>query len=109
MKNTTLADMPKHRCAPTGSPRLGFAPLDFDVMKAMIDRDAGKEGINRQVRAWIADDAAKNPNPIEPEEKRLREAIFSNNPFAVYCGACLTTICLIHPEQIEEDLRGDHR
>ena len=100
MKNTRLEDLPKHKCAKPGNPSLGFAPLDFDVMKQLADRDASKEELGAQVNAWIAADAAKNPNPTEPEEKRFQAALYRNNPFAVYCRLCRQLLCLIHPEQV---------
>jgi hypothetical protein len=100
-EQSKLADVPKHECAKPGSPSLGFAPLDFNVMKQLVDRNAGREEIGAQISASIAAAAAKDPNPTGPEEKRFREAIFSANPFAVYCARCLELICLIHPEQID--------
>jgi len=103
MKAEMLDDLPKHRCAKPGSPWLAFAPLDFPVMEAMITRDASTEEVNAQVRAWIAADAAKNPNPTEPAVKRFQAAMLSNIPFVVYCGLCLEPICLIHPEEKKEE------
>jgi len=102
MKNTTLADLPKHRCARPANPRLGFAPLDSDVMQQLVDRNASKEEMSFEINARIAADAAKDPKPTESEENRFREAIFSNNPFAVYCAQCLELLCLIHPEEMKE-------
>jgi hypothetical protein len=102
MKSTMLNNLPKHKCAKPGKPSLGFAPLDFEVMKAKIDPDATKEEISAQVNAWIAADVTRNPHPTEPEAERFRAALVANTPFAVYCSACLETVCLIHPEQIED-------
>lgn len=102
MKNTTLADMPTHQCSKPGSPWLGFAEMDLPTMKSLAERDASKEEISAQVNAWIAADAAQNPHPSEPVDKRFQAALLANVPFAVYCGQCRQVLCLVHPEQIEE-------
>jgi len=107
MKGEMFDSVRKHNCANPGSPWLGFAPLDVDVMKTLVERDASSHEVQAQVKISIADDAAKNPKPTEPEVQRFREAILSNNPFVVYCGRCLGTICLIHPEEVKEERVAD--
>jgi|SRR5208282_521618 hypothetical protein len=105
MKSKMFDDLPKHECLKPGSPRLGFARIDVDATKLLLDRDASKEEFRAQISASIAADAENNPNPTEPEAKRFQAALLANVPFAIYCARCLETICLIHPEQIEEDRR----
>jgi len=102
MKSKTIDDLPKHECSKTGSPWLGFAALDFDVMKQLVERNASKEEIGAQVNTSIEADATKNPNPTELEDQRFRAAILSNKPFAIYCGRCLELVCLIHPKAMKE-------
>jgi hypothetical protein len=102
MKNTTLADMPEHRCAKPENPSFGFAPLDLEVTKAMIDRGASSAEVYAQVKVWIEADSTKNPNPTEPEFERFKAALHANVPFAVYCRQCLEVVCLIHPEEMKD-------
>jgi hypothetical protein len=102
MKGEMFESVRKHDCQKPGNPWLGFAPLDFDVMKSLIERDASKEEISAQIGAWIAADATKSPNPAEPVANRFQAALMTRDPFAIYCGRCLETVCLIHPQQIEE-------
>jgi hypothetical protein len=101
---STMPDSPKHTCTKPGNPWIAFAPLDVGVMKALVEGDASSEDFNSQLKLWIATDAAKNPNPpTETTDKRFHAALLSNIPFAVYCGRCLEPICLIDPEQVNED------
>ena len=102
MKDMTIADMPKHMCALPGSPRIGFAPLDFEVTKAMIDRDASSAEVYAQVKIWIEAHSSKNPNPTEPEFERFKAALHANVPFAIYCRQCLEVVCLICPEEVKD-------
>jgi hypothetical protein len=102
MKNTRLEDLPKHKCVKSGKPSLGYARLDFDAMKSLIERDASKQEISGHISACIADDAARNPNPTEPEFERFKAAMMKNTPFAIYCTRCLELVCLIHPEQVDD-------
>jgi hypothetical protein len=102
MKSSMLDNLPKHNCAKPGNPFLGFATLDFDAMKQLVERNASREEIGAQVNTSIAADAAKNPNPTEPEAERFRDALLANVPFAIYCGACLTMISVINPKQVEQ-------
>jgi hypothetical protein len=105
MKGKMLDELPKHTCTKPGNPWIAFAPLDIDVMKALVERGASREDVNAQVKAWIATDAAKNPNPpTGSTDKTFHAALLSNIPFAVYCRLCLQPICLIHPEQMKKAL-----
>jgi hypothetical protein len=103
MKNKVFEYLPQHHCQKAGSPTLGFAPFDFAVIKAMRGRGASKEEVRAQLGEWIQADAAKNPQPTMPEVKRFEGALMSDKTFAVYCLRCLQAVCLIHPQQIEED------
>jgi hypothetical protein len=101
---STMPNMATHTCAKPGKPCIAFAPFDVDVMKALIERDASSEDFNAQLKAWIAADAAKNPNqPTETTDKRFRAALLSDIPFAMYCGRCLEPICFIQPLQVKEE------
>jgi hypothetical protein len=86
MKGEVFDGLPKHNCQKPGSPIVAFAPLDFSVVQALVERDATRQEVAAQVKIWIVAHAAKNPIPAEPEVQRLREAMLSNNPFAVYCA-----------------------
>jgi hypothetical protein len=78
MKSKIFEQLPKHNCQKPGSPTLGFAPLDFAVMKAMGGRGASKEEVSAQIGEWIQTDAAKNPQPTTPEVKRFEGALMSD-------------------------------
>jgi hypothetical protein len=102
-EQSKLAGLPKHICAKSGNPSFGFAPLDFDPMKQLVERNASKEEIGAQVHTSIEADATKNPNPTEPVFERFKAALVRNIPFAVYCRACLELVCLIHPHEMTEE------
>jgi len=102
MKGEIFDRLPKHRCKKTGSPRIGFAPIDPAVVEAMIDRAASSAEVYAQVRVWIEADAAKDPDPIDTNVERFRAAMVRNIPFAIYCRQCLELGCLIHPEEMKD-------
>ncbi|HYW39597.1 MAG TPA: hypothetical protein VE957_15920 [Terriglobales bacterium] len=95
MKGEMFDDLPKHQCPKPGSPWLGFASFDFDVMNALVDRGASSEEVNDQVKAWIAAAAATNPNPTEPVSERFQAALFlaRNTPkrVPITCSKLLKT------------------
>jgi hypothetical protein len=103
MKNTTLVEMPKHNCALHGTPRMGFAPIDLDLMQAMFDRDASSLEVYAQIKVWIEADAAKDPNPIDTDIELFKAAMLTNIPFAIFCRQCREVICVIQPERMKDD------
>jgi hypothetical protein len=105
MNVNLINNLQKHRCGTSGTPSIGFAPLDPPAME-MITRDASSQEVRSYVKICIEADLLKNPKPTEPDDKRLRAALLANVPFAVYCALCLTTICLIHPEEVKDSSNG---